>query len=368
MVTDDVHFVGYATPFDSSAFSADRDDAAMTHENELHAEVDLCNPDGDRLNPPALGWSRQPLHRANLRGRLGTNKKWDYWAVLAGDLVISSVYADIDHFGLSDVWWADLATGTTGGNGMITVERDIVTLPDRPGTVPLRVDHDGFALELADDPGGTRLVGTWTEHDGTPGRLDVYVELPADHESLNVVIRWSDEVFNYTSKHQARPATGELRVGDRLWQIGDGEDAWGVLDVGRGRWPAEVTWNWGGGAGRSGGHVVGLQFGAKWTEGSGFTENGLIVDGRLTKIGREVEWSYDWDEPMKPWRIVDPGGQLDVTLQPRFDKHSQLPGRDRGSETHQVFGTWSGHLVTDDGLSLDLDGIQGFAEEARQEW
>lgn len=71
---------------------------------------------------------------------------------------------------------------------------------------------------------------------------------------------------------------------------------------------------------------------------------------------------------MKPWRIVDPGGQLDVTLQPRFDKHSQLPGRDRGSETHQVFGTWSGHLVTDDGLSLDLDGIQGFAEEARQEW
>ena len=61
-----------------------------------------------------------------------------------------------------------------------------------------------------------------------------------------------------------------------------------MLDVGRGRWPPEITWNWGGGAGRAGDHVVGLQIGAKWTEGSGFTENGLIVDGRLTKLGREL--------------------------------------------------------------------------------
>ncbi len=63
-----------------------------------------------------------------------------------------------------------------------------------------------------------------------------------------------------------------------------------------------------------------------------------------------------------------PGGQLDVTLTPRDDKHTQLPGRDEGSETHQVFGTWSGRLRTDEGLELDLDGLQGFAEEARQEW
>jgi hypothetical protein len=76
----------------------------MTHENELAAAVDLCTPDGDRLNPAALGWSRRPLHRANLEGRFGINKRWDYWAVLAGDLVLSCVYADIDHFGLSDLW------------------------------------------------------------------------------------------------------------------------------------------------------------------------------------------------------------------------------------------------------------------------
>jgi hypothetical protein len=341
----------------------------VTHENELTAEVDLCTPDGDRLNPAAVGWSRRPLHRANLAGRFGVNKRWDYWAVLAGDLVLSSVYADIDHFGLADVWWADLPSGTSGGGGLVAAGNEGFDLPDRPGTAPLRIDRDGFALEIADDEGGTRLRASWTEPDGRSGRLDVLVARPPGHESLNVVIPWSDELFNYTSKHQARPASGTLAVGDRTWSIGGAAgDAWGVLDVGRGRWPAEITWNWGGGAGRHGDHVVGLQFGAKWTEGSGYTENGLLVDGRLTKLGNELDWRYDWDEPLAPWRVVDPGGQLDVTPAPRYDKHTQLPGRDRGSETHQVFGTWSGRLRTDDGLELEVEGLQGFAEEARQEW
>ena len=88
-----------------------------THERELTDPVDLCTPDGSRLNPDARGWSRRPLHRANLVGQHGRNKRWDYWAVLAGDLVVSAVYADIDHFGLADVWWADLATGQSGGAG-----------------------------------------------------------------------------------------------------------------------------------------------------------------------------------------------------------------------------------------------------------
>jgi len=342
-----------------------------TAEQELTEPVDLCKADGARLAPGAKGWSRRPLHRANLHARRGTNKRWDYWAVLAGDIVVSSVYSDIDYLGLADVWWADLATHETGGHAIVVAANEGIALPEISGTTPLTIDRYGLDLRITDDEHGTRLVAAWTERDGRAGSLDVKVALPPGHESVNVVIPWSDELFNFTSKHQARPASGTLTIGGRSRAIGgpDGGDAWGVLDVGRGRWPAHINWNWGGGAGRAGGHVVGLQFGGKWTEGTGFTENGVLVDGRLSKLGNELRWDYDWDDPMQPWHVVDPGGQLDVVLTPRFDKHSKVDASaDLGSETHQVFGTWSGRLVTDHGIALEFEGLQGFAEEARQRW
>ena len=52
----------------------------------------------------------------------------------------------------------------------------------------------------------------------------------------------------------------------------------------------------------------------------------------------------------------------------RFDKHTDVDGGEFGSQVHQVFGSWSGRLVTDDGLALELHELQGFAEEARQRW
>ena len=125
-----------------------------THEPELTTPVDLCTPDGKRLNPAAKGWSRLPLHRANLRGGWGRTKKWDYWAVLAGDLAIGIVYADVDYLGLAHVWWGDLASGRTGG-----VERSVpgargIRLPDHPGSVPLRYRDSRLELEIADDGPG----------------------------------------------------------------------------------------------------------------------------------------------------------------------------------------------------------------------
>ncbi len=173
---------------------------------------------------------------------------------------------------------------------------------------------------------GTRLTGTWTETDGRPATLDVTVADPPGHESLNVVIPWSETRFQFTSKHQARPATGTLTVGDRKYRLGDNDAAWGVLDVGRGRWPYRTRWNWGGGAGPAGdGRTIGLQIGGKWTDGTGFTENGVLIDGRLTKIGDELAWDYDWDRPLEPWRVRSSDGAMDLTLVPVHDRH----------ETHQ---------------------------------
>ncbi len=349
-----------------------------SHERELTAPVDLATPDGRRLDPEAVGWSRVPLHRANLRGGWGRNKRWDYWAIMAGDLIVSGVYADVDYLGLADVWWVDLASGRAGGRGIAAPFGLGLDLPDVPGSAPLRVERRRFRLDITNDDetgdgdgdGATRITATWREKDGAEGKLDATIALPAGHESLNVVIPWSPRRFQFTSKHQARPARGTLAVHGRTWTFGGGNgDAWGVLDVGRGRWPYRTTWNWGGGAGRiADGRVVGIQVGGRWTEGTGGTENGVLVDGRLTKLGRELRWTYDRDELLRPWRVEDPGGRLRLELTPRYDKHTLVDALVLSTETHQIFGSWSGSFTTDEGEVLTFEGLQGFAEESRSRW
>lgn len=346
----------------------------LTHEREITEPTTLCRPDGRTLNPDARGWSRVPLLDCNITGTWGRKKRWDYWGVLTPTHALSVTYADVDYIGITDVWWAEMATGRTGGRNRIAPGAAGIHLPDRPGTEPLRSVARNQVIDLTDDDRGTRLSAAWTEPDGTPASLDVLVELPEGHESLNVVIPWSDTLFQFTSKHQARPASGELVIGDERIEIGHrpdgvGDEAWGVLDVGRGRWPYRTRWNWGGGAGTATtGEVVGIQIGAKWTEGTGFTENGIIVDGRLHKLGHELEWTYDWDRPLLPWRVQDPTGRANLTLTPVHDKHTKVEAAVLGTEVHQVFGTWSGTVVTDDGHELTVDGVLGFAEESRSRW
>ncbi len=114
--------------------------------------------------------------------------------------------------------------------------------------------------------------------------------------------------------------------------------------------------------------VIGLQFGGKWTEGTGYTQNALLVNGRLSKIGTELAWEYSWDTPMKPWHVIDPNAQIDVELLPRYDNHSKIDLKAMSRETHQVFGTWSGTITDDNGTRFDLNHMQGFGEESRARW
>ena len=341
-----------------------------TLEIEITDAVDLCADDGVRLNPAARGWSRSILHRANLAGRWGRTKRWDYWAIQSEALVLAVTVADIDYLGLVTVDWIEPHTHRTGGRSTIVPLGLGIDLPDEAATGRLDYSSRNLGVSIAYGDDATELGAHWTEKDGTKGSLSATVAAPDGLESLNVVIPWSETRFQFTSKHQARPARGSVTLGDRTFELGGAAgEAWGILDIGRGRWPYQTRWNWGGGAGHStSGELVGVQVGGKWTDATGFTENGVFIDGRLVKIGEDFEWSYDWDRPMEPWIVRSEDRSLDLTLIPVHDRHAKTNLGVLTNEVHQVFGHWAGRVPSGVGSGLRVEGILGFAEEARARW
>ena len=351
--------------------------ASEPREREYTVPVAECDSRG-RLAQAARGWSRQPLLRANLHGRWGRKKRWDYWCVITDEVVMSLVFADVDYVGLASVWVMEHSTGQQASAGVLVPFARNFAMPQQVCTGRVAIEHKAIHLSIDERSASTRLRVTALQTEpgfgGGPIEVDVEVAKPAGHESLNVMIPWSDRLFQFTSKHNTRPATGTVRVGDHRWDVSPERDAWGVQDLGRGVWPYRNRWNWGSASGyavdaNGSRRLVGLQFGGKWTEGTSATENALCIDGHLTKISEELEWTYSWDEPMRPWRVRTPGNdRVDVTLTPTFDRYDNTDLKVLKMQVHQCFGTWNGRIVGDDGVPVQIDGIRGFAEEARNRW
>lgn len=336
----------------------------MAAEHEITSAVDLC--DGRRLALDARGWSRHPMLRANLSGAWGRKKRWDYWCVITPDVIVSLVCADIDYAGLANCWILDRTDHAQATAGVLRPLGRGIALPDQVCTGTSGIDAGAFSLSIEETNDATHLRASAAESELGPISIDITVEKRPDHESLNVVIPWSERQFQFTSKQNTRLATGSVSAGDRRWQIGASED-FAVQDLGRGIWPYSNQWNWAAGSGRtSTGQLIGLQFGGKWTEGTGYTENALCVDGCLTKLSEELDWDYRWDDPMRPWRLRS--DNVDLELTPYFDRYDNTDLKIVKMEVHQCFGTWSGTVRDADGVVHQVADVDGFAEEARNRW
>ncbi|WP_280423450.1 DUF2804 domain-containing protein [Nocardia carnea] len=324
----------------------------MATEREITEPVDLCRPDG-RLDPAAVGWTRRPLHRANLRGR-GRRKRWEYWGIVTPEHIVGIVASTLDYAGVHGIYVLDRETGAeTTRDAVVPFGRGAV-MGERSGQGVNAVRGGGVDIELSNDAAGTAIE---VRADGV--RLSARAELPPGHESLGVVVPWSARRFQYTVKDVGRPAAGTLTLGSREYVF---DDAFAVLDHGRGKWPYAIDWNWA--AGYKPG--LGVQFGGKWTEGTGSTENALVVDGRIHKISDELRWDYDPGNWLRPWHIT--GERVDAEFRPFHTRTAKTDLFVLANDTHQCFGNFHGRARTDDGRWLDLGGAVGWAEETRNRW
>ncbi|MEU2157151.1 DUF2804 domain-containing protein [Streptomyces sp. NPDC019396] len=346
-----------------------------THEREITAPVDLCRGDG-RVEPAAIGWSRRPLHRCRIPG-WGRTKRWEYWCVTTPTHLVALTVSDLDYLALNSVYVLEYGstkreferTAIVPGGFGVRLPDTIAGAPDSPALVagPRRPARGQVRIEIHGEGAATRLRARCLSPQRLPVEVDLLVALPDGHETLSVVVPWDERRFQYTSKHTARPATGAVRIGDDVLEFG--EDAWGTLDHGRGRWPRSIAWNWGAASGRTDGRTVGLQFGGRWTRGTGTTENAVCVDGRISKIGQELEWRWSPEDHLAPWSIRSrEPAQVDLVFTPFHNRSTRSDIGLIANRTDQCFGHYTGSIRTDDGERIAVNRLLGWAEDVRMRW
>lgn len=337
----------------------------MLDEPEITEPVLLCGA-GGRLNRDAVGWSRRPLHRCNLPPSLPRKKKWNYWAVTSDDFLFSATIADIERFQLGGAYLYDRRT-------KLHLEKTVIAGPgtvEMPETVTgdITVDNPAMRVALLDDGDGTRIHVEAADFHGRPLEADIAVRRPDRHETLNVVIPWHDDQFQFTSKQNTLPASGFVTLGEQRFEFT--EPSFACLDYGRGVWPEHTLWNWGSASGEQNGRLVGLNLGGRWTDGTGMTENGLCVDGVLTKLSEDLSLDYDRSDLMKPWRVrTTVTDRVDLTFEPEFERVSENGSRNATFvSTHQVFGAYSGIITPDGSAPIELRDLFGWIEDHEARW
>ena len=336
-------------------------------EPELTKAVNLCDAKGN-LNPDAIGWSRHPLHHCNLKGHWLRKKQWNYWAVVSPTHLFSVTLSDVDYLGLPFVYILDFESKKFVEKTLLKPFGGGVEMPPEVAA-DVRDDGPAMPIALLQNDQGVQIKVSCPDFEGHPLEADIQVFIPENHESLNVVIPWSENRFQFTSKQNTLPAEGTVKWGDQVITF-DRQETFACLDFGRGMWPYECFWNWSSFSTRlADGRTVGVNLGAGWTDGTGLNENGLCLDGKLFKLSEDIAFEYDNQNFMAPWKLTTTEtDRVNLVFTPFFERTATTDALVIRSEVHQMFGRFSGTVKSDSGEVYTVKDVIGWAEDHHAKW
>jgi hypothetical protein len=335
-------------------------------EKEILKNLDLCDSAGELQNE-SVGWSRHPIFNCNLSGHWLRKKKWNYWCISNDECLFSVTISNLDYAGMAFVYFLDIKTKKFIEKTFITpFGSHCLMTQNVHETVSFK--NGGMELKFIGEKNSIHIVAQCSDFKGTLMNADFKVDYPEGHETLNVVIPWSKNSFQFTSKHQCLPTTGVLTIGKSVYSFKP-ETTFACLDFGRGIWPSKIRWNWATASGMVNGRSIGFNLGAKWTDGTGMTENCILVQGKISKISEDIIYEYDLKDIMKPWTLKTAiTSRVDLIFVPFYERIAKSNLVVIKSDLHQVIGYFSGVIETDDGEIITIDSMLGCAEDHFAKW
>ena len=302
-------------------------------------------------------------------------KDWDYYLVQDAHYAVALTFSDLGYIGLISAAVLDLdAPSQQTTSELVLFPMGRMGLPASSDEGDIDWHNRRCDVSFTHVEGGRRLsfaMKRFVDDD------DLEVELLLDeepHDSMVIVTPWEEEdtAFYYNRKIIGMRARGGFRYGSLFHEF-DAADAVGLLDWGRGVWTYDNTWYWSAAMGWQAGRIIGFNLGYGFGDTSAASENMMFVDGVAHKLGSVVfdipaheDGTFDY---LKPWRIIDDEGRLDLAFTPSLDRSDLIDVANLVvSDQHQVFGTFDGSVVLDDGRILAIEGLRGFAEHVHNKY
>lgn len=324
-----------------------------------------------------VGWMRKPLLDPNLEQahfyRISSLqflriKRWDYYAVFTPRHFFSATIADLGYAGNIFVYIMDLNSGDLHEEGLVIPLSRGVYLPRTSSEGISSYEGKGVKLVFRVEGELRSLSVDWPAfHAGRGISAEIELHHRTEHESMTIVIPIGEQRFYYNHKVNCLPAKGYLHYGEIHEELHP-TDSLASLDWGRGVWEYQSFWNWASASGfLPDGRTVGLNLGTGFGDTSSATENCMILDGKIHKLGR-VTFNYDPSNYDKAWHFRDDQERLRLDFQPFKGRLARTNLGIIFSEVHQMFGHYTGLMYTDNGEQVHLEGLIGFAEEHHARW
>jgi len=342
-----------------------------TNQHEITSPSPLLDGHGS-LNQ--VGWARHPLLDCNLENARSTRvrfaqrfrlKRWDYYGVTSPAGYFSVTLADLGYAGLAFVYYVDFADGSFHEETITIPFGRGIMLPRNSDTGDSTFSNKHVQVAMRTEESARHVKVRWRDFGGVPLVADLRYSVPRDHESTVVVVPIDGDRFYYNRKINAMPVEGSIQIGDAV-SVVNPDTSFGNLDWGRGVWEYNSFWVWASASGLAGdGRRIGLNMGHGFGDTTAATENTLLLEGRIHKLG-SIEIDYDSTDFMRPWRFSS--DRVDLGFVPFLERVAKTNLIAVRSEVHQVFGTYMGSITADTGEVIVVDGLIGWAEEHQARW
>lgn len=297
-------------------------------------------------------------------------KEWDYYCVLTDRYGLALTVADNDYLGFLSVTWLDFERRSfTSEEFLLPFPMGAMQMPESADAGDVVQEHEKLSIAYRHVEGGRELsvaAPRFAAGQGLEGKLFL-AQPPMDRMVIATPFPHAPRSFYYNQKINCLRAQGSVRIGSQSFAF-EPENAFGVLDWGRGAWTYDNTWYWASASGVVDGRPFGFNVGYGFGDTSAASENMLFIDGAAHKLA-DVEFHLPRGAPDSgAWRFTSSDNRFELMFEPILDRAANTDIGLIKSDQHQVFGRFTGRVVRDDGASLAVKDLIGFAEKVHNRW